>query len=177
MISYGKTFSVNEAENSLRALCPLFTLFSPSEYFLKSFAIVTAYTVFFLSVVLKLSFSTVGVLQLIQLLNSDLNFVFKFLGIDTVAIWKVRAVNSGISLIGVLVLLSFKSLPIFYYRLVRIEEPGDTWIISLMSNTLFFFSINLIVLVHLQKTYNSWKIRTKVLIVSSSNFESIMARK
>jgi len=133
-------------------------LFSPSKELVDVFAPISAYVVFFCSTVLKLNFVSVGILQLIQLLNSDSNFVFDFLGIDTVAIGKIRAVNSGIALIGIFAMLSYQSLPIFYYRLFRVMEPQDAWIPSVFSNILVFVSFNLIIFVQLQKTFNSLKI-------------------
>jgi hypothetical protein len=74
-----------------------------------------AYIVFFFSIVLKLSFSTAGILQLNQLLNSDSNFIFEFLGIDTVAIWNIRVFNSGIALVLI--------PPMFFSKLLQAKIP------------------------------------------------------
>ena len=133
-------------------------LFSPSKDLVDVFAPISAYLVFFNSILLKLNLISVGILQLILLLNSDSNFVFKLLGIDSVAIWKIRAINSGITLCGIFAMLSYQSLPIFYYRLFRVTEPPDTWIVSACSTTLGFVSVNLIIFVQLQKTFNNLKI-------------------
>ena len=133
-------------------------MFSPQKEFVDIFAPLSAYVVFFFSTVLRLNFVSVGILQLIQLLNSDSNFVSEFLGIDSVAIWKIRAINSGISLFGIFAMLSYQSLPIFYYRIFRVMEPADTWVVSVCSTTLAFVSFNLFIFVQLQKIYNNLKI-------------------
>jgi hypothetical protein len=154
----GNNRRFNEADNTIRSLSLLFVLFSPPKEIVDVFAKISAYVVFFCSTVLKLNTATAGILQLILLLNSNPNFTFDLLGIDNVAIWKIRAINSGMTLIGILVLLSYKSLPIFYYRIFRVEEPADTWIVSVCSNILVFVSFKLIILVQLQKNINNLKI-------------------
>ena len=148
----------NEADNTIRALSLLFVLFSPPKELVDMFAPITAYVVFFCGTVLKLSTATAGILQLIFLLNTDSNFTYELLGIDSVAIWKIRAINSGIALVGIFAMLSYQSLPIFYYRIFRVTEPTDTWVVSVCSNILVFVGYNLIIFVQLQKNFNNLKI-------------------
>lgn len=148
----------NEADSTIRALSLFLILFSLPKEFVDVYAPITAYVVFFCSIMLRLNFVSVGILQLIQLLNSDSNFVFEFVGIDSVAIWKIRAINGGISLFGIFTMLSYRSLPIFYYRIFRVREPADTWFVSVCSTTLVFVSFNLFMFVQLQKIYNNLKI-------------------
>ena len=119
---------MNEAEATLRSLSLFFILlFSPSKEVLHIFAALVSHLEFFCSVILKLSVASAGILQLIFLLNSDSHSVSEFLGIDSVAIWKIRAFNSAISLIGMFVLLFKGTIPIFYYRLSRVAIPANTW--------------------------------------------------
>jgi hypothetical protein len=126
-----------------------------------------AFTVFFLEIVLKMHIASAGILQLIMLINSDSLTVFKFLGIDSVAIWKIRATHIGISLIGITALLWNQIMPVFYYRLIRETVAKNTWFIILGTNTLVFVSFKLIILVQLYKTFNNWKILRKVRRQSS----------
>ncbi len=150
---------MNEAENSIRCLSLFFTLLSPSEEILEAFASIIAFVVFFCSIALKLSFTSAGILQLILLLNSDSYSIFEFMGIDSVAIWKIRAIHSIIAMLGVVASYMNNSLPIFYYRLLRSASvPDVTWIVSLSSNTLVFVSFNLIVFVQMCKIFNNWKL-------------------
>ena len=145
-MSYWKYSRLNEAENSLRSLSLFLTLLLTPNYSLGVFASFMAYVVFCTSIALKLSFTSAGILQLILLLNSDSNSVFEFFGIDSVAIWKFRAFHLGIALMAVFGCLVNHLLPIFYYRLIRVSVPDDTWIVSLSSNSLVFVSFNLICL-------------------------------
>jgi hypothetical protein len=148
----------NEADCTVRSLSLLFVLFAPEKEIVEIFAQITAYIVFFCSIVLRMSLVSVGILQLIQLLNSDSNLVYDILGIDNVALWKIRGINSVISLLGVFVMISCQSLPIFYFRIFRVMEPDDTWIVNTISTTLSFISFKLIIIVQLQKAYNNLKI-------------------
>jgi hypothetical protein len=124
----GEKSRLNEAESSLRSLSLFFILlFSPSKEVLHVFAAISAYLEFFCSILLKLSVASAGILQLVLLLNSDSYSVFEFLGIDSVAIWKIRAFNSIFTLAGIFVLLLNETIPIFYYRLNRVSVPANTW--------------------------------------------------
>jgi hypothetical protein len=137
----------------------LFVLFSPPKGILDVYAPIIAFVVFFCSIALKLSFTTAGIIQLILLLSSDSYSILEFLGIDSDAIWKIRAFHSAIAMLGVLNALINNSFPIFYYRLKRtVAVPENTWIVSVSLNTLVFVSFNLIVFVQMCKIYNNWKI-------------------
>jgi hypothetical protein len=165
---------LNEAENTVRALSLLFILLSPQKEMVQILAPFLAFTVFFLEIVLKMHIASAGILQLIMLINSDSLAVFKFLGIDSVAIWKIRATHVGISLIGITALLWNQIMPVFYYRLIRETVPKNTWFIILSTNTLVFVSFKLIILVQLYKTFNNWKILRKV---SQSIHEAFCSQK
>jgi hypothetical protein len=150
---------LNEAENTIRCLSLFFVLFSPPQEILDVFAPIVAYVVFFCSIVLKLSFTSAGIIQLILFLNSNSYSILEFLGIDSDAIWKIRAFHSAIAMLGVISSLINNSFPIFYYRLNRtVAVPDNTWIASISFNTLVFVSFNLIVFVQMCKIYNKWKI-------------------
>jgi hypothetical protein len=153
---------LNEAENSLRAFSLLFILLTPQKEIVLIVAPFLAFSVFFLEIFLKLSIASAGILQLTMLINADSLSVSEFLGIDSVAIWKIRATTSGISLTGIVVLLSNQIMPVFYYRLVRVSVPTNTWFIILSTNTLVFVSFNLIILVQMYKIFNNWIIIRQV---------------
>lgn len=153
---------MNEAENSLRAFSLLFILLTPQKEIVQIVAPFLAFSVFFLEIFLKLSIASAGILQLTMLINADSLSVSEFLGIDSVAIWKIRATTSGISLTGIVVLLSNQIMPVFYYRLVRVSVPTNTWFIILSTNTLVFVSFNLIILVQMYKIFNNWIIIRQV---------------
>ncbi len=153
---------MNEAENSLRAFSLLFILLTPQKEIVLIVAPFLAFSVFFLEIFLKLSIASAGILQLTMLINADSLSVSEFLGIDSVAIWKIRATTSGISLTGIVVLLSNQIMPVFYYRLVRVSVPTNTWFIILSTNTLVFVSFNLIILVQMYKIFNNWIIIRQV---------------
>ena len=151
-----------EAENSLRALSLLFVLLLPQKEIVQVWAPFLAFLVFFLGTVLKLNIVSAGILQLILLIKTDSLSVFEFLGVDSIAIWKIRATHSGISMIGIVLLLSNQIMPVFYYRLVRVNVPANAWLIIIISNTLVYIGFNLILLVQMYKIFNDWKLIRKV---------------
>ena len=112
---------------------------------------------------LKLNFATTGILQLFTQLFSDSVSVSDLLGIDTEAIWKIRALNLGIGFVGNFVLIANKVTPIFYFRLIQSPIPESSWFISVMSTSLVFSSFNLLVVVQICKSFNNWKIVREVL--------------
>ena len=110
-----------------------------------------SYLVSFISFLLKLHSTSAALLQFVLLLSSGSYSIYNIIGTDNEAIWRLRILNSGISLTVVIGMLANQVLPIFYYNLMRESNPISSWIIGASSATLVFTTFNLIIIVEISK--------------------------
>ena len=131
------------------------------------FNVAASYSIQLSSVLTTVHFTLAGFSQIGTFLKpgSFTQVVNQVLGIDSVAILKLRLLTSAVSIVQMIVTISLKIRPSFYYHLVQSYPiPKRSWLVSLFSTSLLFVSFNVTILAEIIK-----KIIDGKLIQASAN--------
>lgn len=116
--------------------------------------VTVSYLVQLSSVLTTVHFTLAGLMQIVTYVGagSFSQIVSQFLGIDTVAILKLRCFTATVCVVQMTVTIALQVRPPFYYHLVRsYPMPKTSWVTSLFSTSLLFFSFNVTILAEIIK--------------------------